>query len=167
YKRVTGGPLDPTDTEFSGHENTQTSERQARAAVASTGIGGGQLRLFTGAGGELAGPAGKESPVERLRAGQWVMLFGPHPDSTSTQPLLFCQWYRVIALEEGVDDDGDGLPDPFVFVRGPDWPWAPGGDQTQAASGLANDLRAVIMPDVAAVRTRTMKLNAGAAWGID
>ena len=167
HKRTLGGTFVRNDTPFHGHDSISLAERQARAAVASTGIAGGQMRFFTDASGEMNGPTDQESPMENLEAGQWVMLFGPHPDSSSTEPLLFCQWYRVVAVDGEDDADGDNRPDPFVFLRGPDWPWGPNGDQTDPSTGIQNDLRVVIMPDVAAVHTRTMKLSAGSAWDID
>ena len=114
YRRDTGGQFDAGD-DFFGHQSAMLSERQVRASVASTGINGGQLRLDVDTGGEHASPAGAESPLAKLAAGQWVMLIGPHPDSSSIRPLMFCKWYRVIALEEDPADEFEAA----MFVTDP------------------------------------------------
>lgn len=169
YKRTTGGVYDQTEAAtFLGHDSAMLSERQVRAAAQTRGIGGGQVRLYTANAGERDAVRTVESPVENFKPGQWIMLFGPHPESDLNRPLLFCQWYRVIAIEGEEDADGDSRPDPFVFLKGPDWPWAPDSDPTADDPAiLSNDLRAVIVPDVAAVHTRTMKLSPGSVWGVD
>lgn len=151
-----------------------SDEALVRAAVATRGVGGGSLRLYAAPG---AVTANGNSPIEDLRGGQWVMLLGPHPssldvsDSTYLRPMLFCQWYRVVAVEEDPDPDRDPNALASVFLRGPDWPWAPALqiDGTPAAPGdaLASDLRLVIAPDVVAVQTRAMRLSPGAAWDIE
>ncbi|MEM8866223.1 MAG: hypothetical protein AAGF31_11825, partial [Planctomycetota bacterium] len=167
HKRAAGGRYDRSQLSppTFGHDETLVGERMVRAAVGTTGVGGGQLRVSLD-GGELpVSPTPNaplvESPLEKLAEGQWVMLFGPHPQSTSLQPLLFCQWYRVISIEE------DPQVSASIFVRGPDWPWTPGGDASDPATGIQNDLRMVIVPDVVTVHTRTMKLNPGSAWDVD
>lgn len=167
YKRVTGGAFDSSGGgTVNGNLPTLLGERAVRAAVASEGIGGGQLRLF-GSTPLLENPAVTqvESPLKELKAGGWIMLMGPHPSSTNSRPYLFAQWYRVIAKEDiaGQPSDAD------VFVTGPDWPWPiqnlPAiGNQATPNTPVQHDLRAIIVPDVASVHTRTMKLQPGTQW---
>lgn len=170
YKRVLGETF---ESGAADHLPTLTGERLVRAAVVTEGIGGGQLTLFSARSAQIEHPAlqNAESPLEKLRGGGWIMLVGPHPASTNQRPYLFAQWYRVIAKESTGDLDGDGREDADVFVTGPDWPWPALENPVSPSNYLANpgtrvplDLRAIIVPDVASVHTRTMKLQPGTQW---
>ncbi|MEM1303867.1 MAG: hypothetical protein AAGG46_03170 [Planctomycetota bacterium] len=162
----------------------QSGERLVRASIqtAGAGAGGGEVLFFRGdgdgnAGGGSAVPAnadnwwldslGDESPPwDDLRVGQWVFLFGPNTQSTNERPLLFAQWYRVLAIDDTEAENADKAR-LRVSLRGPDWPWTNttnvDGDFTPTAT--EGNLFAVIVPDVVAVHTRTLNLQAGAVWG--
>ena len=152
------------------------SERLVNARVVSTGTAGGELLLDRRPTSEDMVDA---SPFEDLRTGQYVMLCGPHPLSTTNNPLFFLQWYRVLNNETTgnpmlgnsgtryqLSEDNRVL----VSLRGPDWPWRPAAESNEDlddTSLLSNDLRVAIIPGAVAVHTKTMRLESGSAWSID
>jgi hypothetical protein len=102
-------------------------ERAVKAQVISTGLNGGELLLTDIE--VKSGDSNPDSPFDQLKVGEWAMLCGPHPSSTSDEPVFFLNWYQVIA----VDAEAPELdPNPnkrrnqrVVTLRGPQWPWKP------------------------------------------
>ena len=39
------------------------------------------------------------SPFDQLKVGQWIMLCGPHPNSSLTEPRFVMNWYQVLSVE--------------------------------------------------------------------
>ncbi|MEX2167920.1 MAG: prepilin-type N-terminal cleavage/methylation domain-containing protein [Pirellulales bacterium] len=156
------------------------AERQVLAAVISSGTSGGQLLLTRfpppqGSGGTTKDTSAT-TPFEHLKLGQYVTLYGPHPQGNNAQPFLFFQWYRVVSIEgEGQNLNEEGVPQTnpqpldrrIVTLRGPDWPWLPAANVTTGTL-LSNDLRVGIYNGAVAVHTKTMRLsggaNSGSAW---
>lgn len=121
----------------------ETSERLVGGNVISTGTGGGEILLTKLADGINV------SPFEDLKQGQWVMVSGPHPNSTDLEPLFFTQWYRVLAIDEELRGPiVDPAKQRLVGLRGPDWPWGPGAP-----------VRVGLFPGAVAVHTKTMRLD--------
>ncbi|TWT46819.1 type IV pilus modification PilV family protein [Botrimarina hoheduenensis] len=166
-----------------GLNGTLETERLVRAKVVSTGTAGGELLLEKrpdSVDRDAASPAEVlDTPFKDLRKGQYVMLVGPHPSTTVERPMLFAQWYRVLTIDASGTPQlpgGQTLPPAqrkldednrvLVGLRGPDWPWQPSGDLS-TANALPNDLRVVIVPGIVAVHTKTMRLEAGSAWGFN
>lgn len=157
-----------------GYQGALEAERLVNARVVSTGTSGGELLLDRR---PLSEDSVTRSPFEDLRTGQYVMLCGPHPLSTPTNPILFLQWYKVISLEANGQPALAGLSTSaerqlsqdsrvLVGLRGPDWPWRPTDDLSDTDE-LANDLRVTIIPGAVAVHTKTMRLEAGSAWSVE
>jgi hypothetical protein len=129
------------------------NERAVRAAVVSTGLNGGEM-LLTDWGDNPA-----KSPFADLKNGQWVMLCGPHPNSTASESRFFLNWYQVLSI----DTEGTGIPnfDPatqrVVALRGPEWPWTPQSDLDTYS--IPNYLCVAICRGAVAVHTKTMRLE--------
>lgn len=156
------------NSELRGVLQLALGERICGAKVTSSSTSGGEVALY-----EFSGGSGREShevpqvrdyddqPWEELRAGNWVMIVGPHPQSIPMRPLLFAQWYRVVAVDDAFPSDlslgQNETAGPTLALRGPDWPWQP-------STAPSNDLRVIIVPSAVAVHTRTMQLSAGASW---
>lgn len=148
YKRLLGNILGMIE-----------NETVVRGHVANTGTGGGEIifNVESAINGNL-------NAVKNLKVGQYVMVTGPHSESSAESPKLFLQWYRVLAIEEVTGFDNDNLPEVLVALRGPDWPWIPTAnlqDETQ----VSNDLRIGIFPGAVAVHTKTMRLGGGGGSG--
>jgi hypothetical protein len=150
YKRAL-----PSTTAFrSSQPEAAGNERTVAASVVSTGLNGGEV-LLRNVGDNAT------NPFEQLRKGEWMMLCGPHPTSTVTQPRFFLNWYQVLSIEnERSDIINDPTTERLVAVRGPEWPWQP------AASGdlrdyydLPNSVCGGIFRGAVAVHTRTMRLE--------
>lgn len=155
-----------------GSEAVQEAERLVTAQVVSTSPGGGEM-LFTKRTND-ASIIADLSPFEDLRGGHYVLVVGPHPQSTSSNPRLVLRWCRILNIEDTgrVNRPSDGVSVPLsrdnqvlVSLRGPDWPWQP----SSSADSISNDLRVAIVPGVVAVHTKTMRLGAdeGLEWAID
>lgn len=163
-------------------DSVVAAERFVTARVVSSGPGGGELLLqrrsplrdpslppFRQDPPELG------SPFEDLREGQYVMVVGPHPLSTLTEPRLALRWCRVLNINDTGQPALSGLtPEQrqlssetqvLAALRGADWPWQAATDLTDNA--VANDLRVAILPGIVAVHTKTMRLEAGSEWSID
>lgn len=161
HKRVTAAPLTlaASDDDISVNQDLLAGgERSVQATVVTTGVNGGEILLTRINDWNLP-----ESPFKELKAGQWVMLCGPHPMSTSLRPFLFMQWYRVLSVEapssatRGFDNSKEQQ---LVSLRGPDWPWT-------GAEPISQDLRVGIFPSIVAVHTKTMRLEAGSEWSVE
>ncbi len=171
YKRVLGR----------GYAGALEAERLVQAKVVSTSTAGGELLLErfypSGATAPTGLPTGaadepNQTPFEDLRAGEYILLTGPHPLSTARRPMLFLQWYRVLTIEDSGSPNLNGTVLPLnrenrvlVSLRGPDWPWQPGTNLTDNL--LPNDLRVTIIPGAVAVHTKTMRLESGSAWSVE
>ena len=155
-----------------GYEGSLEAERLVNARVVSTATSGGELLLD-----RRSADSADASPFEDLKPGQFVMVTGPHPQSTLAKPLYVLRWYRVL----NITDSGRPVLPGFttsnaeqldrenrvlVSLRGPDWPWQATGDLTDA-NELSNDLRVAIVPGAVAVHTKTMRLESGSQWSID
>jgi hypothetical protein len=133
------------------------SERAVQAEVVSTGLNGGELLLT-----DLKDNSTK-SPFENLKTGQWIMLCGPHPNSSTSDPRFVLNWYQVLAIDgkdrrlnsQGTEYPAPPATDPerrLVTLRGPQWPWQPGG-------ALSTRLCAGICRGAVAVHTKTLHLE--------
>jgi Tfp pilus assembly protein PilV len=177
-KRVAPAPLStsapgPDPTELDTNQSLLAGgERTVRAKVVSTGVNGGELLLEAMADWRASDDdwgANPESPFKELKAGQWIMLCGPHVLSSNVRPMLFMQWYKVLAVEEVQSDSPyyqANLEKRVVSLRGPDWPWQSVNDLTDNTI-LSNDLRVGIFPSIVAVHTKTMRLEAGSEWSVE
>jgi hypothetical protein len=142
---------------------TASFERSVGAKVMSTSLTGGELLLS-----DLMD--GAESAFTHLKAGQWIMLCGPHPNSTTAEPRFALNWYQVLSI----DKEGTGVSgfnptlNRVVTVRGPQWPWLPAQNLTYTAndvSGLSNDLCVGICRGAVAVHTKTLRLGTSRSGG--
>ncbi|QDT70802.1 hypothetical protein MalM25_37580 [Planctomycetes bacterium MalM25] len=165
-----------------GLQATAEAERLVTARVATAGPSGGELLLTRRPSVAEGGVDPEPSPFEDLRAGQYVMVVGPHPLSTNTRPQLAVRWCRVLNIEDtgqptlpGGQPTLDRDKQILVALRGPDWPWQQannlelGGNPGEPPLGtrLSNDLRVAILPGAVAVHTKTMRLESGSEWSID
>ncbi len=157
YKRVL--PSQSTvaipDTQFINE--SAATERAVRASVVSTGPNGGELFL------ESVGDGITTPPFDNLKNGQWIMLCGPHPNSTTTEPRFSLNWYQVLSIET----DGLASNQRLVSVRGPQWTWQPTTNWSYQNPELSNQLCVGICRGAVAVHTRTMRLESlrSSAWG--
>lgn len=138
----------PRDTaRISGVAQAAADEATIGASVISTGLNGGEL-LLRNMGGNAT------DPYQNLRTGNWVMLCGPHPNSTPTDPRFFMNWYEVLSIQ-----DGDNKSQRLVSVRGPQWPWLPYGTNPHNYDALSNSLCVGIFRGAVAVHTKTVRLE--------
>jgi hypothetical protein len=140
-------------------------ERAVKACIVSTGLNGGEL-LLKDLGDNLAG----KSPFRDLRVGQWLMLCGPHPNSTSAEPRFSLNWYQVLSIdaERAAGVINDSAKERVIAVRGPQWPWQPAPSLTNNPQHLSNSLCVAICRGAVAVHTKTLRLEgqSGSVWGI-
>lgn len=156
HKRVLPSSLPANQTEA---KNNGAVERAVRASVVTTGPNGGELLLE-------AIPSTidsiSENAFSHLKAGQWIMLCGPHPNSNAYlesgvwkgTPRFVMNWYQVLSI----DKDAAGLnptTQRLVAVRGSQWPWIP----STASSNLSNHLCVAICKGAVAVHTKTIRLE--------
>ena len=144
------------------------NERYTKANINSAGLNGGELLItdmkdFTDQGGRLV------SAFENLRVGHWVMLSGPHPNSSTADPKFVLMWYQVVSVEDARSDmigyDAN-YPQKLITVRGAQWPWEPksGSGEKHLPS---NDLSVAICKGAVAVHTKSMRLEGqGSAFGV-
>ncbi len=141
------------------------NERAVKASILSTSLKGGELRL-TDIGDNPA-----KSPFEGLKTGQWIMLCGPHPNSSDSEPRFFLKWYKV----KSIDSEGTGISnfDPskerIVSVSGPQWPWLPrtsypASQQNLDSAKISDSLCVAICKGAVAVHTKTLRLEGHSAW---
>lgn len=154
-----------------------SNERGAYAKILSTGLNGGEVLLTRiPATGSTFEPA--ESPFNILKTGQWIMLCGPHPNSTDARPLMTARWYRVLAIdgkETKLDETGAPTTDlsqperRLVSLRGPQWPWTPATDSSGSLAltdynQLSNALYVCIPAGAVAVHSKTIHLGGNSLW---
>lgn len=150
-----------------GATAARENERLVTAKVVSTSPGGGELLLQRRPD---ANDPVTTSPFEGLRGGHYVMVVGPHPQSTSARPRLALRWCRVLNIEDSGQQLTNGPAIPLgedavrVALRGPDWPWQEATNLN--VNSISNDLRVAIVPGVVAVHTKTMRLgrDQGLEW---
>ena len=165
YKRVlppgAASAADGGATQF--RQAMSLNERAVTAKILSTGLNGGEILLD-------AMPDGiSESPFKNLRTGQWIMLCGPHPNSTTSEPRFVLNWYQVLAIEgrdARLNSNGQQMPTPpsadperrLVALRGPQWPWKP-NDPSNPNDNVVDNLCVGIFNGAVAVHTKTMRLE--------
>ena len=106
-----------------------------------------------------------ESPFSQLKTGNWIMVCGPHPNSSDSNPKYVLNWYQVLKIDKeaaGLDPNTQRV----VTVRGTEWPWQPAGP-TAASGHLSNNLCVAICKGAVAVHTKTLRLENphGGAFG--
>jgi hypothetical protein len=132
-------------------------ERAVKATVVSTGLNGGELLLERFQGEPT-------NPFENLKTSQWIMLCGPHPNSTMSEPRFSLNWYQVVTIDrEGVGVRPNNQPfNPtihrLVTLRGPEWPWKPGDP-------ASNNLCVAICRGAVAVHSKTIRLESPRSAG--
>jgi hypothetical protein len=145
---------------------TASFERSVGAKIVSTGLTGGELLLT-----DLRD--GSESAFNHLKSGQWIMLCGPHPNSSMTEPRFVLNWYQVLSIdgknekldESGMPTNNQGEPERrLVTVRGPQWPWVP-AQRLDDYSHLSNDVCVAICRGAVAVHTKTLRLDSSRSGG--
>jgi hypothetical protein len=150
---ATGSPADlPTAT---------INERSVSAAILSTGLNGGELLLTD------QGDISNQSPFNNLKSGQWIMLCGPHPNSSMIEPRFVLNWYQVKAIDKAGTGIQSFNPNTqrVVTVRGPQWPWKPSSNLSY--NDLSNDLCVGICRGAVAVHTKSIRLESslGGSYG--
>jgi hypothetical protein len=171
YKR--GMPSTPP-TVNSEMIDASSYERAVGAKILSTGTNGGEVLLTQLYAGNSPVDSLTASPFDNLKAGQWIMLCGPHPNSSATEPRFVLNWYQVLSIDKvgaGVQNFNPSRQR-VVAVRGPEWPWQPrlsypSAQQNSNAALLSDDLCAGIFKGAVAVHTKTLRLEspAGGAFG--
>jgi hypothetical protein len=163
--------LTPTsaDERIANMDALRKNERAANAKIVSTGLNGGEV-LLTRFGSDSIEP--EESPFGNLKTGNWVMLCGPHPNSTDQRPMIVACWYRVLAIEgknERLDQWGNpttSTTEPerrLVSLRGPQWPWQPAANLTNY-SDVANSLYVCIPTGAVAVHAKKIRLEGNSIY---
>jgi hypothetical protein len=173
YKRML--PNTPDDTSNVNLNDVALTERAVSASILSTGMNGGEL-LLTDMKDIVDSNNRTLNPFDNLKAGQWIMLCGPHPNSryepadpSKSEPRFVLNWYQV----QSIDKTGSGLQnfDPntqrVVAVRGPQWPWQPSTSAYTPTSNISNDLCVGIFRGAVAVHAKTVRLESplGGSFG--
>ena len=152
--------------------DSSINERLTVAKVVSTGLSGGELLI------EKSPIDAAADPFGGLKSGNWVAVCGPHPSSSNEMPRFVFRWYRVLSVEgedRRLDSQGSYDPPPaandperrLVALRGPQWPWRPEPSRDLTASHLSNNLCLVVIPNVVAVHSKTMRLEGKSAWSFE
>jgi hypothetical protein len=145
------------------------TERAISGRIISTGPNGGELLLQSFVNPSGAYVDGIESdPFLNLKTGQWILLCGPHPNSTTNQPRFVAKWYRVMTIDKpdtSVYPTSKPNIQRIVSLRGPEWPWKPVGDPFKPNNELSNDLCVGIFRGAVAVHTKTMPLEKRGSGG--
>jgi hypothetical protein len=166
YKRAL--PAGPPITDLN---DAASNERMVSAKIISTGMNGGEL-LLTDMGDVTDTNKANVSPFKDLKSGQWIMLCGPHPNSSTSEPRFVMKWYQVISIEQdnAATTYIDSTTQRLVTVRGPEWPWRPkltypASQQNSDVARLSDDLCVGIFRGAVAVHTKTMRLESASAVG--
>jgi hypothetical protein len=163
YKR-TEDVVDPgLNTDPTGNQAISAGELMVSSSVKTTGLAGGEMLLTANVPGT--------DPFNKLKSGEWLMICGPHPQSTDLRPMFFAQWYRVLSVDKNIDSTDKATPWPsgnakaqrYVSLRGPQWPWQP---DMYTPTSLSNQLCAVVTPGAVAVHKKTVRLEGNSAWSI-
>lgn len=98
-----------------------------------------------------------DAVAEGIRPGNWIAVAGVHP--TTGQFML--KWYRLLSFDdetlENVAPNGNGTGSFAVrraMLDGPEWP------MPASPGGIANDLRAILLPGVISVSTQMLPMEA-------
>jgi hypothetical protein len=138
------------------------NEKMVKASVLSTGLNGGEL-LLTDWNDYVDATGRPVSAFDQLRSGQWIMMCGPHPNTSATEPRFVMNWYQVLAIDtalSGMTGYDPTKSQKVVSLRGPQWPWDP-------AASSSGSLCAAICRGAVAVHTKTMRLEGhGSAWSV-
>jgi hypothetical protein len=158
YKRVLPTELASIPPGQPGVSLAASYERAVSAKILSTSLNGGELLLQSLLlNGDPTKPVDgmPEDPFKNLKTGEWLMMCGPHPNSTLGEPRFVMKWYQVMSIDQ------QGLPKTqrAVTVRGPEWPWKPAANPGYSDGALSNDLCAAIFRGAVAVHTKTIKLE--------
>jgi hypothetical protein len=141
------------------------NERTVLASVVSTGLNGGEL-LLTDWGHAVDSNGNQLKAFDQLKAQQWIMLCGPHPNSSTSDPKLVLNWYQVISIEQppkGMAGYSNTYQQRVVTLRGPEWPWQP----SAAPGNISNNLCVGICRGAVAVHSKTMRLEGrNSSWSI-
>jgi hypothetical protein len=167
HKRVLPPPALTATSKSEFRKMMSENERSVKARILSTGPNGGELLLERF-------PYETTTPFDQLKASQWIMLCGPHPNSNvnrvggsiTGEPRFALNWYQVVSVEgrdRRLNDDGAETPPPgageperrVVTVRGPRWAWGPSTDN----NNISNNLCVAICRGAVAVHTKTMRLE--------
>ncbi len=164
--------------------DAMSREREVSAKIISTGPNGGQILLADM--GDVSDPNSKPiSPFDQLKVGQWIMLCGPHPNSSTNRTAVRIELVSSAypSKGRGLELNADGteslLPpssDPdrrLVTVRGSQWPWQSRSivsdhlNRIRMSRNLSNDLCVGIFKGAVAVHSKTLRLEsqAGNAFG--
>lgn len=163
-------PLPPSPPANQGQlPDAVAYERAVSAAIISTGLNGGELLLTQPMNGGNPVDNVAASPFDNLKSGQWIMICGPHPNSSDTEPRFVLNWYQVKAI----DKTGTAIPNfnpntqRVVTVRGPQWPWSPSTSLNGNYKSLSDDLCVGIFRGAVAVHTKTIRLESplGSSYG--
>jgi hypothetical protein len=158
----------PTDADelATNMDMLRENERAVRASIVSTGLNGGEVLLE-----RYPAPASpgtlepKSSPFDILKTGHWILLCGPHPNSTIERPNMVARWYRVLSIS---DESSNVVTNPanqrLVALRGPVWPWRPEPGGYLTSDHLSNSLYACISTGAVAVHARTISLEGKSVW---
>jgi hypothetical protein len=158
-------------TVISNLEQMYPNERGAQAKIVSTGLNGGEV-LLTRIPTNPSTHEPAESPFNILKTGQWIMLCGPHPNSTDARPMMTARWYRVLAIdgkdtqldETGAPTTNSSEPERrLVSLRGPQWPWTPAASLTDY-NHLSNALYVCIPTGAVAVHSKSIHLGGNSVW---
>ncbi len=142
------------------------NERAVKAAVVSTGLNGGELLLTDNEDFYDASGVPKLNAFEHLKSGHWIMLCGPHPNSSTAEPRFVMNWYQVIAIESDATIITDRTKQRLVTVRGPDWPWQPATSLSDTTN-ISNNVCVAICKGAVAVHTKSMRLEGrGSAFSL-
>ena len=149
-----------TGTDLSKYQSAMgANERAVQASVVSTGLNGGELLLSDW--GDVVDANGKPmSAFENLKSGNWIMLCGPHPNSSMSEPRLSLNWYQVVAIDPAPSNATSYIAakdQRIVTVRGPEWAWQP----STSLTNVSNDLCVAICKGAVAVHTKSIRLEAG------
>lgn len=119
------------------------------AGFDGSGYGGGEVRLETRTG----------RPVQdlALRTGDWVMLSAKVGTGTSSNPLHYFRWYRVLSAEDAVDGTGPWTRN--VTLQGTDWDLP----ALLLTSGPVVT-QATVLNNVVAVYEKTIRLETSSLW---
>jgi hypothetical protein len=160
YKRSVAASPAISDTTLA--RQNAAHERLVNARIVSTGLNGGELLLRK----VVDNINTSDNPYSLLKAGQWIMLCGPHPESTTSEPRFVMNWYQVLSIDaEGTSVTGfNSATDRVVAVRGPEWPWQPSSNLTYNGD-LPNNLCVAICRGAVAVHTKTIRLDSLTSGG--
>ncbi len=137
----------------SDYPNAISPERSVGASIISTSLNGGEVLLR-----DLGD--GVSSPFANLKAGSYMLLCGPHPNSSASAPKFTLNWYQIITIEKDLNSIiTDADKQRVVTLRGPEWPWQPAPTNIHDYSQLSNDLCAGIIKGAVAVHTKSMAMQ--------